>query len=85
MTDMTYEQITGRLVSLARANGGVVTADQAEHDSELASMDPAVVSAAARALDGTTSVFGSPRSQGGWFPFDELHFTALIKTAASSR
>jgi hypothetical protein len=82
---VTYDQVSNRLVALAQVNGGVLTADQAEHDSELASMDPAVVSAAARALDGTTSVFGSPRSQGGWFPFDELHFTALIKTAASSR
>jgi hypothetical protein len=87
MTDMTYEQITGRLVSLARANGGVVTADQAEHDPQLALEDPAIVSAAARALDGATNVFGTPRSEGvqGWFPFEELRFTALANTAAVRR
>jgi len=77
MTEITYEQVTNRLVALARANGGVLTADRAEHDPMLASVDSAVVSAAARALDGTTSVFGSPRSDAGWFPFDELRFTTL--------
>jgi hypothetical protein len=84
---MTYDQVTSRLVALARANGGVLTADQAEHDPQLASEDPAIVSAAARALDGTTKVFGTPRPEGeqGWFPFEELRFTALANTAALRR
>jgi hypothetical protein len=50
---MTYDEISERLVSLAQANGGVLTADQVERDPELASEDRDVVSAAARALDGT--------------------------------
>jgi hypothetical protein len=36
-----------------------------------------MVSAAARALDGTTNVFGTARISDGWFPFEELHFTAF--------
>jgi hypothetical protein len=83
---MTYDQITQRLVSLAQANGGVLTAEHVERDPELASEDPVLVSAAARGLDGTTNVFGSPRSsEGGWFPFEELRFTALSNTTALSR
>jgi hypothetical protein len=80
---MTYDEISERLASLAQANGGVLTADQVERDPELASEDRDVISAAARALDGTTNVFGLPRSsEEGWFPFDELRFTALSNTAA---
>jgi hypothetical protein len=82
---MTYEQAASRLVALARANGGVLTAEQAEQDPALASMDPAVVAAAARALDGSTNIFGTPRTGEGWFPFDELRFTTLSNTAALTR
>jgi len=67
MTEMTYDQIAGRLIALARANGGVLTADQAEQDPMLASANPAVVAAAARALDGSTNIFGTPRTGEGWY------------------
>ncbi len=82
---MTYNAISERLVKLAEANGGVLTAEQAEQDPELAAEDPDLVSAAARALDGTTNVFGSPRTSDGWFPFEELRFTALNNTELSLR
>jgi len=85
MPEITYDQVTNRLVALARASGGVLTAEQAERDPMLTSVEPAVVSAAARALDGTTNVFGSPRSDGGWFPFDELRFTALGNASNTPR
>jgi hypothetical protein len=85
MAEMTYDQISNRLLALARANGGVLTADQAERDPVLALADQAVVTAAARALDGSTNIFGSPRTGEGWFPFDELRFTALSNTAALTR
>jgi hypothetical protein len=75
---MTFDEASARLVRLARDHGGVVTAAQVERDLEL-SADSELVSAAARALDGTTNVFGTPRApgEGGWFPFEELRFTAL--------
>jgi hypothetical protein len=75
---MTFDEASARLVRLARDHGGVVTAAQVERDGEL-SADSELVSAAARALDGTTNVFGTPRApgEGGWFPFEELRFTAL--------
>jgi hypothetical protein len=75
---MTFEEASERLVRLARDHGGVVTAAQVERDEEL-SADSKLVSAAARALDGTTNVFGTPRmpADSGWFPFEELRFTAL--------
>lgn len=71
---MTFEQATQRLLQLAQANGGVVTAEVAERDEEL-SADPQLASAAARALDGSTNVFGTTRAdEDGWFPFDRLEF-----------
>ena len=75
---MTFAEASERLVRLARDHGGVVTAAQVERDGEL-SADSDLVSAAARALDGTTNVFGTPRAptDAGWFPFEELRFTAL--------
>jgi hypothetical protein len=75
---MTFEEATERLVRLARDHGGVVTAAQVERDGEL-SAESELVSAAARALDGTTNVFGTQRApaDGGWFPFEELRFTGL--------
>lgn len=74
---MEFEQARARLVQLARENGGVLTAELAEQDRLLAAADQNVVSAAARSLDGTTNVFGTPRTSEGWFPFEELRFTAL--------
>jgi hypothetical protein len=74
---MTFDQAAERLAMLGRQNGGVLTAARVERDPELASADRDVVRAAARALDGTTNVFGSPRTSEGWFPFEELRFTVL--------
>jgi hypothetical protein len=71
-----FDEARERLVLMARENGGVLTAELAEHDRLLAA-DPNVVAAAARSLDGTTNIFGTPRTGEGWFPFDELRFTAL--------
>ena len=78
VASMTFEEASQRLIRLARDHGGVVTAAQVERDGEL-SRDIELVSAAARALDGSTNVFGTPRApaEGGWFPFEELRFTAL--------
>jgi hypothetical protein len=75
---MTFAEASERLVRLARDHGGVLTAAQVEQDGEL-SADSNIVSAAARALDGTTNVFGTPRApaDGGWFPFEQLRFTGL--------
>ena len=75
---MTFEEASQRLVRLARDHGGVVTAAQVEQDAEL-SADSELVSAAARALDGSTNVFGTPRASAdaGWFPFQELRFTGV--------
>jgi hypothetical protein len=76
-----FSEASERLVRLARENGGVVTAARVERDREL-SAESELVSAAARALDGTTNVFGTPRSSDddGWFPFEELRFTGLPKS-----
>jgi hypothetical protein len=75
---MTFDEASERLIVVARDHDGVVTAAQVEQDAEL-SADRELVSAAARALDGTTNVFGAPRqsADGGWFPFEELRFTGL--------
>lgn len=75
---MTFDEASERLIRLAREHGGVVTAAQVERDREL-SADSELVSAAARALDGTTNVFGTTRAPAddGWFPFAELRFTGL--------
>src|SRR5439155_5797387 len=75
---MTYEDATRRLVELARANGGRVTAAQGEADEELSS-DHATVSAAARALGGGTNVFSYEEEDDDrdWFPFSGLVFSEL--------
>jgi hypothetical protein len=74
---MTYEEATRRLVELARANGGRVTAAQVEADDELSS-DHATVSAAARALGGGTNVFSYDEDdERDWFPFSGLVFSEL--------
>jgi hypothetical protein len=75
---MTYEDATRRLVELARANGGRVTAAQVEADEELSS-DHATVSAAARALGGGTNVFSYDEEDDDrdWFPFSGLVFSEL--------
>jgi hypothetical protein len=75
---MTFDEASERLIRLAREHDGVLTAAQVEQDRDL-SDDSGVASAAARALDGTTNVFGTPRASedAGWFPFEELRFTGL--------
>jgi hypothetical protein len=73
---MTFDDATNRMIALARSNGGVLTAAQAEADGELAA-DPSTVSAAAHALAGSTNVFGTGRDLNGWFPYSEIRFTDL--------
>jgi hypothetical protein len=74
---VTYEEATRRLVELARASGGKVTAQQVEEDPDLSS-DQATVSAAARALGGGTNVFSYEEDDGrDWFPFAGLVFSEL--------
>ncbi len=72
---MTYEEAMARLVVLAKEHNGTLTAAQVEADETLAADRP-IVSAAARALDGSTNVFSyeevdDPRE---WFPFSGLVF-----------
>lgn len=75
---MTFDEAVEQLVALARRSGGRITAVEVESDPNLAS-DRDIVSAAARKLDGSTNVFGTPQpaTSDGWFPFAELHFTEL--------
>ena len=75
---MTFDEAVEQLVALARRSGGLVTALEVESDPALAS-EREIVSAAARKLDGSTNIFGTPQPQSsdGWFPFAELHFTEL--------
>jgi hypothetical protein len=75
---VTFDEAVEQLVALARRSGGRITAMEVESDPTLAS-DREIVSAAARKLDGSTNIFGTPQppSSGGWFPFAELHFTEL--------
>ena len=75
---MTFDEAVEQLVALARRSGGRITATEVESDPALAS-DREIVSAAARKLDGSTNVFGTPQpmTSEGWFPFAELHFTEL--------
>jgi hypothetical protein len=72
---MTFDEAMQRLVEVARRNGGVLTPDVVERDPEL-SAEPLITSAAARALDGSTNIFGTPRAtdDAGWFPFERLEF-----------
>ena len=66
---MTYEDAMSRLIELAKENGGTLTAAQVESDPVLAG-DESTVSAAARALGGSTNVFSSDEPDGRtWFPF----------------
>ena len=74
---MTFDQVTTRLVTLARENDGTVTAAQVERDDEL-STDRDLVSAAARALAGGTNVFAVEEDDDReWFPYSALTFSAL--------
>ncbi len=66
-----------RLIELAKENGGTLTAAQVEADPVLAEDEP-TVSAAARALGGSTNVFSSDEPDGrAWFPFSSLLFSEL--------
>lgn len=72
---MTFDDAIERLRQLARDNGGVLTAAAVERDHELAA-STSLAAAAARALAGSTNVFGTPRaSTDGWFPFEQLAFS----------
>jgi hypothetical protein len=76
-SDLTYEQAVAKLVALARANGGMLTAAQVEADDSL-SREKDLISAAARALAGGTNVFSSEEPDGRkWFPFSTLTFSEL--------
>lgn len=78
---MTYEDALSRLIEMARENGGTLTAAQVEADPVLAEDEP-TVSAAARALGGSTNVFSSDEPDGrAWFPFSSLLFTEIGTTA----
>jgi hypothetical protein len=73
---MSFDAVTARLVALARDHGGRLKAEVVEADPVLSS-DPAVTSAAAHALAGSTNVFGSSRDGSGWFPYEEIDFSEL--------
>jgi hypothetical protein len=74
---MTFDEATRRLVALAQANGGTVTAAQVEADEELAA-ERDLVCAAARALGGGTNVFSAVDEDGReWFPYSTLTFAEL--------
>lgn len=74
---MSYDAATSRLIALAKANGGTVTAAQVEADEQLSS-ERDLVSAAARALDGSTNVFSSIEDDDReWFPYSSLTFSEL--------
>jgi hypothetical protein len=74
---VTFDEAVEALIALAQAHDGLLTAELVERNREL-SAEPDLVAAAARALDGTTNVFGTPRAPGdGWFPFQELRFTGF--------
>ena len=78
---MTYEDAMSRLIELAKENGGTLTAAQVESDPVLAE-DESTVSAAARALGGSTNVFSSDEADGRtWFPFSSLLFSEIEATA----
>ena len=73
---MTFEQARLRLLELARANGGLLTAATVEAEPDLGE-DQATVSAAGHALAGSTNAFGAIRTSEGWFPYEEIQFTEL--------
>jgi hypothetical protein len=69
---VTFDEATGRLLLLARENGGTVTAAQVEADERLSS-DQDLTSAAARALEGSTNIFSFEADDvRSWFPFAGL-------------
>ncbi len=70
---LTFDEVTARLLLVAKQNGGKVTFAQVEHDERLAS-DQMLTSAAARALAGGTNVFSFEEADDGrtWFPFSGL-------------
>jgi hypothetical protein len=68
----TFDELTARLLSLARESGGKVTAAQVEADERLSS-DQMLTSAAARALAGSTNIFSFDEADDrAWFPFSGL-------------
>jgi hypothetical protein len=63
-----------RLLALARARGGVLTADAVEAD-ELLAADPVSTAAAAHELATRPEIETSERSgEQGWFPFEFMRF-----------
>ena len=70
---VSFEEVTARLLSLARQSGGTVTAAQVEDDERL-SRDENLTSAAARALASSTNIFSFDEPDDGrnWFPFSGL-------------
>ncbi len=70
---VTFDEVTARLLALARQNGGRVTAAQVESDERLA-RDHMLTSAAARALASSTNIFSFDETDDGrsWFPFSGL-------------
>jgi hypothetical protein len=77
---VNYDQAVNRLIQLARGKGGVLSAAEVEGDEELA-MHKDLVSAAARALAGSTNVFSSDEPDGRtWFPYSSLLFSELAST-----
>lgn len=72
---MTFDDAKARLITLARSNGGVLSAAVVETDPQL-DAEPAIVSAAAHALAGSTNVFATPNTD-GWFPYAEIRFSDL--------
>jgi hypothetical protein len=75
---VTFEHAATRLIQLAQANRGTVTAAQVEADDELAA-EQALVSAAARALAGGTNALSTMDDEDGraWFPYSALTFSNL--------
>lgn len=75
---MTFDEAKSRLIDLARAGGGTVSADAVERDKDLGD-ERAIVSAAAHALAGSTNVFAASRNtdEVGWFPYSEIRISDL--------
>jgi len=81
---MTFEQAATRLVELAIANRGTVTARQVERDESLASERP-LLSAAARALAGGTNVWSTTNDDDrAWFPYCSLTFSEIYGRGRSA-
>ena len=73
---MPVEAARQRLLALARAHGGVLTADAVEADERLAA-DPVSAAAAAHELATHPETATSERERGqGWFPFAVMRFRA---------